>query len=217
MKMRGGSSWDVPGTLRHAEEDAPRSEIWRMFMSNKTKPWLKKLRRVPVFLGAALLVIFAAPHPAGIVIGLPLIIIGECIRIWAAGHLQKNENLTVSGPYAHVKNPLYVGTILITAGFCIMADNIYLLSLAMFAFCFHYIPYKKRVEGDRLKKIFGQRYEEYDLKVPEYIPQWTSYPGEGVSWQFKCFIENSEEGILLIVLAGIVLILSRPYWNALLG
>jgi protein-S-isoprenylcysteine O-methyltransferase Ste14 len=186
-------------------------------MSIKTKPWSKKLRRVPVFLGVFLLVIFASPHPAGIVIGFLLIAIGESIRIWAAGHLQKNENLTVTGPYAHVKNPLYVGTILITAGFCIMADNIYLLALAMFAFCFHYIPYKKRVEGDRLKKIFGERYEDYDLKVPEYIPRWTPYPGERAPWQFKCFIENSEEGIFLIVLAGIVLILSRPYWNAILA
>jgi hypothetical protein len=39
------------------------------------------------------------------------------------------------------------------------------------------------------------------------------YSNEKVSWQFKCFIENSEEGILLIVLAGMILILSRPYWN----
>ena len=186
-------------------------------MSDKTKPWLKKVRRVPVFLGAFLLVIFADPNPTGIVIGFLLIAIGESIRIWAAGHLQKNENLTVTGPYAHVKNPLYVGTILITAGFCIMADNVYLLAVATFAFCFHYIPYKKRVEGDRLKRIFGERYEDYDLKVPEYIPRWSPYPGERASWRFKCFIENSEEGIFLILLAGIVLILSRPYWNSILG
>src|SRR5512136_1851971 len=131
---------------------------------------MRKLRRVPLYIGAILLVIFAKPQWPGMMIGIVLVGLGEGIRIWAAGHLQKNENLTVTGPYAHVKNPLYVGTILITAGFCIMADNIYLLALAMFAFCFHYIPYKKRVEGDRLKKIFGERYEDYDLKVPEYIP-----------------------------------------------
>jgi hypothetical protein len=82
-------------------------------------------------------------------------------------------------------------------------------------FCFHYIPYKKRVEGDRLRKIFGDRFDDYDEKVPDYLPRWTPYSNENVSWQFKCVIENSEEGILLIVLTGMILILSRPYWGVL--
>lgn len=174
----------------------------------------KKIRRIPLYIGAILLIVFAKPHSTGTLIGLFLIFLGEMIRIWAAGHLQKNETLTVSGPYSYVKNPLYIGSILITAGFCILADNIYLLAAAFFMFCFHYIPYKKRVEGDRLKKIFGSQYEDYDEKVPEYLPRWTSYPHEKVSWQFKCFIENSEEGILLIIIAGILLILSRPFWGS---
>jgi hypothetical protein len=71
------------------------------------------------------------------------------------------------------------------------------------------------VEGDRLRNIFGSRYEDYDEKVPDYLPRWTPYSNEKVSWQFKAFIENSEEGILLIVLAGILLILSRPYWGSI--
>lgn len=174
---------------------------------------MKKIQRIPLFVGTILLVLFAKPNPPGIVIGLILIIIGESIRIWAAGHLQKNENLTVTGPYAYVKNPLYIGSILITAGFCILADNIYLLAAATFMFCFHYIPYKKRVEGDRLKKIFGSRFEDYDREVPDYLPRQTPYSKEMVSWQFKFFVENSEEGILLIIIAGILLILSRSYWG----
>jgi protein-S-isoprenylcysteine O-methyltransferase Ste14 len=173
----------------------------------------RKVRRVPVFVGAFLLLLFAKPEPIGMGVGMILIMMGEVIRIWAAGHLQKNEFLTVTGPYAYVKNPLYIGTILITAGFCIFADNIYMLAAATFAFCFHYIPYKKKVEGDRLKKIFGSQYVDYDEKVPEYVPRRTPYSNEKARWQFRNFIENSEEGILLILIAGIVLILSRPYWS----
>lgn len=94
-----------------------------------------------------------------------------------------------------------------------MADNIYFMALALYMFCFHYIPYKKRMEGDRLKKRFGSQYEDYDEKVPEYIPRTTRYSDQKGSWQVKHLIENSEEGILLIVLAGILLVLSRPYWN----
>ncbi len=175
----------------------------------------KKIRRIPLYIGAILLIFFAKPSMPGLLIGMLLIFLGESIRIWAAGHLQKNEMLTVSGPYSYVKNPLYIGSIFITAGFCILADNIYLLAAAFFMFCFHYIPYKKKVEGDRLKKIFGNQYEEYDQAVPGYLPRWIPYPHEKVSWQFKCFIENSEEGILLIIIAGIILILSRPFWGTI--
>lgn len=182
-------------------------------MDDKKKTWPTKVRKVPLFIGAFLLVIFAKPQLPGIWIGMGLIFLGESIRVWAAGHLQKNEVLTVTGPYAYVKNPLYIGSILITAGFCLLADNIYLLSAAYFMFCFHYIPYKKRVEGDRLKRHFGDEYEDYNKKVPEYLPRPTPYSDKNASWQFRCFIENSEEGILLIILAGIVLILSRPYWS----
>jgi hypothetical protein len=182
-------------------------------MEDKMKSWQRKVRRVPLFIGAFLLVIFAKPQFPGILIGMILIFLGESIRIWAAGHLQKNEVLTVTGPYAYVKNPLYIGSIFITSGFCIMADNIYFMALALYMFCFHYIPYKKRMEGDRLTKRFGSQYEDYDEKVPDYIPRRTPYSNKKVSWQVKNLIENSEEGILLVVLAGIVLILSRPYWG----
>jgi len=174
---------------------------------------MRKLRRVPLFIGALLLVVFAKPQGAGMVVGIILVALGEAIRIWAAGHLQKNENLTVTGPYAYVKNPLYIGSILITIGFCILSDNIYILAAATLAFCFHYIPYKKRVEAERLKRIFGSRYEDYDAKVLDYIPRRTPYSNEKASWRFSNFIENSEEGILLLVVFGVLVILSRPTWG----
>jgi hypothetical protein len=69
------------------------------------------------------------------------------------------------------------------------------------------------MEGDRLKKIFGERFEDYDQKVPDYIPRRTPYSNEKASWQVRNFYENSEEGIVLLNLAGILLILSRPYWG----
>jgi protein-S-isoprenylcysteine O-methyltransferase Ste14 len=176
---------------------------------------MRKLRRIPLFIGGILLIIFAKPNPYGIVVGLILIILGELIRIWAAGHLQKNEVLTISGPYSYVKNPLYIGSILITTGFCILSDNIYILSALTFMFCFHYIPYKKKVEGDRLKKLFGAKYEDYDREVPEYIPRLTPFSNEKVRWNFKNFMNNSEGGIVLLIIVGILIILSKSYWISL--
>ena len=176
---------------------------------------IKKVRRIPLFIAGLLLIFFARPNLPGTIVGIILILFGESIRIWAAGHLQKNEALTVTGPYAYVKNPLYIGSIFITTGFCILGDNIYLLAGAVFMFCFHYIPYKRRVEGDRLRRRFGSRFEDYDRKVPDYIPQRTPYSAEQVPWRLKCLIENSEEGILIILMVGIILILSRPHWRTL--
>jgi len=177
---------------------------------------IKKVRRIPLFIGALLLIIFARPNLPGTIVGIILILFGESIRIWAAGHLQKNDALTVTGPYAYVKNPLYIGSIFITTGFCILADNIYLLAGAIFMFCFHYIPYKKKVEGDRLRAIFGSRFDDYDQKVPDYIPSLKPYSSEKNAWQFRNFIENSEEGILVLNVIGILVILSRPYWGSIL-
>jgi protein-S-isoprenylcysteine O-methyltransferase Ste14 len=176
---------------------------------------LRKLRRVPLYIAAVLLVVFARPTLPGTIVGLVLIALGEAVRLWAAGHLQKNEVLTVTGPYAYVKNPLYIGTILIAAGYCIFADNVYLLALCMFMFCFHYIPYKKQVEGDRLRERFGADYDAYDRQVSDYIPRLTPYSSHRAPWSFRSCIENSEEGILFINLIAIALIFSRPYWDRL--
>ncbi len=176
---------------------------------------VKKVRKIPLFIGALLLIIFAKPDLPGIVVGIILIALGEATRVWAAGHLQKNELLTVTGPYAYVKNPLYIGSILISTGFCILAGNIYILAACTFAFCFHYIPYKKKVEGDRLRRIFGKEFDDYDQEMPEYLPRRRPYSGKKVPWQFRAFIENSEEGILLLNIIGVLLILGKPYWKTI--
>jgi len=190
----------------------PRAGLLRIIYPRRTVS-MRRLRRIPIFVAAILLVLFSRPNTVGMSVGIPLIVLGEAIRIWAAGHLQKNEVLTVTGPYAYVKNPLYIGTILIATGFCILGDNIYLLAAATLAFCFHYIPYKKKVEGDRLRRIFGNQYEDYDRKVPEYVPRFTPYSDAKARWRFRVFWENSEAGIILINLLGIAAIMSRPHWG----
>lgn len=162
-------------------------------------------------MGAVVLVIFADPTRPSFTIGLILVGLGETIRVWAAGYLRKNQVLVTNGPYGHVKNPLYMGTMLITAGFCIMANNIYLLTLAFFTFILYYIPHKKRVERNRLKRVFGESFVAYDLEVDDYMPRLRPYEkGEG-KWRFEHVIENSEEGIVALVAIGILLI-GRRFW-----
>ena len=110
------------------------------------------LRRLFVYGLAVILVVLARPTALSFGLGLAIISLGEVLRFWAAGHLQKNEVLTTTGPYAHVKHPLYIGTILVTMGFCIMADNIYILGVTLLVFSLYYLPYKNKVEEERMKR-----------------------------------------------------------------
>ena len=89
------------------------------------------LKTVPIYLALILLLIFARPTLGWLLVGLVFVLIGEALRIWAAGHLKKTKEVTTTGPYAYVKNPLYLGTLLILIGFCLMARNPYLLLIGL--------------------------------------------------------------------------------------
>jgi protein-S-isoprenylcysteine O-methyltransferase Ste14 len=146
--------------------------------------------------------------------GLLLIIAGELVRVWAAGHLRKNMEVTTTGPYAYVKNPLYLGTLFIMAGFSIMARNIYILAIGLMVFFFYYVPFKKEVESARLRERFGDLWTAYDKHVPDYIPRISPYPERGGKrWDLSIFIDNSEHGIVLIVLLGMAAIGVRLLFN----
>jgi protein-S-isoprenylcysteine O-methyltransferase Ste14 len=180
-----------------------------------------------VYIVFIILVSFADPRPLSFyfISGCVLIFLGEATRLWAAGHLNKNEVLTTTGPYAYVKNPLYIGTFFITTGFCIIAkggstgnfifDNVnwFILALAILVFVFYYVPYKKRVESKRLHQIFGKKWEDYDKNVPDYFPRFTPYTGQSNScgWSIKTLIQNSEHWTLLAVICGVLIIAFNRY------
>ena len=79
--------------------------------------------RVPLgFLTAALYLfelLRRAPHPAAVAWSLALVLPGLWLRGYASGYVKKNRELTVTGPYAHTRNPLYLGSMLIAAGFAL--------------------------------------------------------------------------------------------------
>ncbi len=161
-----------------------------------------------------LLIIFSNAQPLLFLIGVGIILPGEAIRLWAAGHLRKDKALTISGPYAYVKNPLYLGTLLVMIGICLCASNFYILIFGLAVFSFQYFPYKLKKEGDRLEKIFGEEYIEYARQVPTLIPGLTPYRPEGKEikkWSFEQVKGNSEHLTFLAILIGVILI-SRNLW-----
>jgi len=156
------------------------------------------------------------------VAGTSLLAAACALRLWAAGHLVKNRVLTVTGPYAYVKNPLYIGTFLGMVGFALAArgdprDPWYLrhfsamvLGAALLAFVFYYVPRKKRREGERLRELFGDAWDHYDRSVPDYLPRLRPYErAQHRRWSWKAACENSEPWTALAVAAG----LAAVVWN----
>ena len=137
---------------------------------------------------------FAHPTTLSLLAGLPLAASGLALRAWAAGHLRKNQNLTTSGPYAWLRNPLYVGTLLAVGGCLIAAAQAVLAVLALVAFVLIYTPVVEQ-EEQHLRKLFPE-YAEYARRVPQFLP---SPPKAGSEQRFAYAIyqRNKEYKALL--------------------
>src|SRR5580700_743315 len=106
------------------------------------KPYADQVARLRVpsgFLMVAVFAWFSHPTPQSLACGLPVSLLGLALRAWAAGCLAKNQNLATGGPYAHTRNPLYIGTLLVAAGLAIASRSIGLGVLFAALFLFVYL------------------------------------------------------------------------------
>jgi protein-S-isoprenylcysteine O-methyltransferase Ste14 len=175
---------------------------------------------LPFYALAALGLALARPTPLGFAVGGALVAAGEGLRLWGAGHLVKTRALTVTGPYAHHRHPLYAGTLLLALGFGAIAGGVGLALVAgafLPVFFLHYLPYKERVESARLASHWGDAYLAYRSAVPALIPRlrpWDPPPGLGLDgarrWSRARCRENDEFGALLGVAVGVALLALRP-------
>jgi protein-S-isoprenylcysteine O-methyltransferase Ste14 len=148
--------------------------------------------RVPLgFLFAAVFLIFAKPEPLTLVIGGAIAIVGLLIRAWASGHIRKNQNLAVSGPYAYTRNPLYLGSFILGVGFTIASGVLWLGLIFILLFLGIYLPVM-RVEAKELTEIFGVEYTEYARRVPLFFPRPTSYSKSGANFDFSLYLRYRE-------------------------
>ncbi len=182
---------------------------------------MRMIRRVFVYACGALVFVFASPKPALFAAGATLAILGELLRIWACGHLRKNKAVVKTGPYAHVKNPLYLGTFLILVGVVVAATrpdrgaSRYVLLVALpfmlGGFFFYYLPRKFAVEGDRLRRHVGAEWDEYDRRVPDFIPSPLPRVHEAGRWNARLVAENSEVSAAFLLLSALILLGSRLF------
>lgn len=148
--------------------------------------------------------------------GVAITLVGELIRLWAVHHIgaisrtrsERLGPLVATGPFALVRNPLYVGNILLWVGFAIAARMLWLapIILVLLALEYHAIV---RWEETLLESRLGEAYREYAARVPRWIPSFKRgdrglrRAREGFSWSATLF---SERGTFVAMAAGYVLL-----------
>ncbi len=167
------------------------------------KPYADFVGRLRVPSGFLLVGAFAwlaNPSPASLLAGVPVSAFGLWLRGWAAGHLAKNQNLAVSGPYAYIRNPLYAGTLLVAAGLVIASRRWELALLFAGVFLLIYLPVIEQ-EEQHLRKLFPE-FEAYAARVPLLFPLGRR-GGGAENFRPALYKKNQEYQALFGYLAGL--------------
>jgi protein-S-isoprenylcysteine O-methyltransferase Ste14 len=132
-----------------------------------------KLSGVRVACGYALgllAVALARPTPRSIAAGMAVAALGEIVRLWASGHIEKSQRLATGGPYAHTRNPLYVGSALLAIGFGVAAASVWVV-LAVVAYFTAFYPAVIAEESRFIRGKFEAEYDAWAREVPAFVPR----------------------------------------------
>jgi protein-S-isoprenylcysteine O-methyltransferase Ste14 len=185
--------------------------------------WQRIARRIRVPLGflTAALYLFELvrhpAHPAAVAWSLVLVVPGLWLRAYASGYVKKNRELTMTGPYAHTRNPLYLGSMLIAAGFAVALLSWPVALVLALGFTAIYVPVIASEE--RFLRATFSGFDDYCQRVPRLIPRLSparqpdgkdSKQGTG-AFSFSLYIQHREYnagiGAALLYLS---LLLLRP-------
>jgi protein-S-isoprenylcysteine O-methyltransferase Ste14 len=118
-------------------------------------------RRVALgFVFAVLVLYLARPTVESIALGALVAAIGQGVRLWAAGHLEKSREVTISGPYQFMRHPLYVGSSIMAAGVAIGCRS-WIVAALVGLYMASTITAAVRSEEAFLRERFGNAYDEY--------------------------------------------------------
>lgn len=121
---------------------------------------------------AIVVLLFARPTPKSLLIGALVGALGLLVRALAAGHLHKQAVLTMTGPYAYTRNPLYLGSAILSIGAGIAMDSLISAIVMCGYFALFYSIVMRREEGE-LRLQHGAAFDEYAKAVPLFLPRLT--------------------------------------------
>lgn len=155
--------------------------------------WSRVARRIRVPLGFIFALVFiwlARPSRSSLIVGTLIVVPGLVIRGLASGHVKKDKEVTTSGPYAYTRNPLYLGSLMMAAGFAFAARNWWIVAIMLLMFGLIYIPV---IAGEEryLRGTFAE-YEEYARHVPRMLPRLTRYGAKQGSYSSQRYWKHRE-------------------------
>src|SRR4029453_1180436 len=190
--------------------------------------WLFRHRTLIAVPVALLILVVPAAQPAGmlpVLAGAMMVAFGEAVRLWAVHHIgaisrtrsDRLGPLIDSGPFARVRNPLYLGNILLWVGFALSARLLWLAPVAVILLAFEYHAIV-RWEETLLAMRLGDAYRDYSTRVPQWIPRLGGSHSSAVrnndslprlfSWRETLY---SERGTLIAIAAGYGLLALKAY------
>jgi protein-S-isoprenylcysteine O-methyltransferase Ste14 len=156
---------------------------------------------------AVFVLIFARPTPQSVAIGAAIGLVGLWLRAFAAGYLHKQERLTVGGPYAHTRNPLYFGSAILALGAGVATHSWISAGILLIYFSVVYSVVMRREESELLGH-HGESFKQYAAAVPLFFPRLTAArmpAANGGSFSFAQYQKNHEYqaalGYLLLLAA----------------
>ena len=176
---------------------------------------------IPLILAALIL---ARPTAKTFFAGLAIAAVGELIRIWGvayAGSLTrttsgpKANELVMSGPYAFVRNPLYIGNFFIGTGMCVAAWP-WMPWMLLVVVAFYFIQYGLIIsmEEEFLRSKFGETYEIYARNVPKILPRLTPYrSGQSLKPSLKAALRSERSTFASFTLVALLIFLRWQLWR----
>lgn len=144
--------------------------------------------RVPLgFLFAALAFYLAKPTPGSLLAGLGIAIVGEWLRIWAAGHIDKGREVTRSGPYRFVRHPLYLGSSVMAVGFVVASRSI-AVGVIVFVYMLLTLVAAIRTEEATLDARFKGEYSAYRAGVAAPVTRAFSFARVQANREYRAVI-----------------------------
>jgi protein-S-isoprenylcysteine O-methyltransferase Ste14 len=179
------------------------------------RSWQKIARRIRVPLGFLFAVSYlwlARPTLVSITVGFLIALMGLAVRASASGHVRKNETLAVSGPYAHTRNPLYFGSLILACGFVVASRSWWIAAIAIAMFIAIYVPVI-RAEEDFLRAHFPE-FEEYESAVPRIFPRLRSSQSSANSFSWHLYRKHREYNAAIGAALMIAALMIKMFWHA---
>lgn len=178
-----------------------------MLIDLPLKRWVVRKRTMFSLLIPLVFVVFAKPTVSLLAVGFVLAALGEAIRIWAAGCISKNAELACKGPFAYVRNPLYLGSLFIGASYCVMSGLWWSVPITAVMYYYFYVGTIVN-EEEHLRDVLGEAYARYCESVPRLLPRLAPWRCDGQPFSWEKVWHNREHhsiiGVTLFTAAFIV-------------